>query len=737
MIPASMPQTACVGRRLALAAGLGGMLAAAGWPRSGPAFASTIPTGAGTGDGWRLHVALGRPMAGGEAIAFAPNGRWVAVASRSHIHLHDLRTLREIRRLAGTGNWIRGLAIAAEGSRLVAATLYDGFDVFQLPDGEIRTSAVAEAPIRIVSTTGGALLAAILERLDSGTRFRRDVALFAPGERPREIARLGERANEAADLALDNEGSRLAVVREDGRVLIAELRSFGRLREIGAPGPFAGRRPLATALAFAPSGLSVAVGDAEGGIRLLDVSRGTDTEMGRHGAAIYRMAFAPDGRLFTASQDGRITVHDPDAPGRRPSRMELPAGLVDLQVSPDGRHVAALLARGDVHIHDAVTLRERKVLRDTSTFATWVALSGDAGRLAVICSDAGGADTLWLWDLGVARDPIAVVRRRADGRAASLGVAAFSSDGRSLAVASGLRCIHLIDFESGRDLRRLVRTTADGDAPVEPWDVVFTPDGNILVGYRDGLAVLWSTGTGQELARFGSAAGPEAPAVVAVTPDGGRLAVVAGQEGARSGTVYATTSGAVLGRFPANNRQPGSCAFVQGDATIAIGSPDDGRSIALWNVQEGSGAALSDVASWITSLAAAEACVLAGTADGALWFADGRPVPRMLRGHADAVHSVALAQDARTAASASADGTCRVWCTASGRELLRLVHSSTGQWIGVAADGYAWWSEEAEPLLSLVHGLEARATGRDFRAAAFRHRSLDQLRGALGLALND
>lgn len=730
---AAGPGPSSTARRSVLALGLGGACMAGVWLPPASAAATPATRMPGAAQDWRLHAALGRPRSGGGAIAFAPDSRCLAVAGGNQVQLHDLVSMREIRRVAGRESEIRGLIFASEGTRLVAHTLDPAFDILQLEEGTTRSTGLPAFPVRMVAAHDGALLAVILERLSPAGRMQRDVALFAAGDRPREIARIGERARGAVDLAVSPDGARLAIACDDGRIAIAELRPAGSMREFGTPGAFRGGWPSAKTVSFSASGQALALGYTDGAVRLLDLSTAKLTDLVQHARPIERVVFAGDRRVFAADQDGGLLAYDAGRPGSRPIRIELPPGLVDLKLAPDGRLLASLLARGEVHLHDTATLRTRQVLRDQSTYAARVAISGDGRYLAVVASDGDESHALWLWDLHRPKEPLPVVRRHGDGRSAALGVVAFAPDGQTLALTSGLRCIHLVEAASGRDLRRLVRNGPDGSGAVSPWDVCFTPEGHLLAGYADGVAVLWDGSSGIEIARFGSPGTDHAAALVAASADG-LVAVVSGQHDDRIGTVFSIASGEAIGTFATDAISPGTCAFLR-SGIVGPRRDRKGDILELWSLAGEKVDTLLRAPVPISSVAALAGTdrVVVGIQDGTMPVLERDAGRHNLRGHTAAVLGLALSSDARTIASASADGTARIWCGTTGRQLLALMMSRTGQWLALAADGHFWASAEAEDLLALVRGKEARAVSAEFKSAQFRHRSPDDVRRALGL----
>ena len=117
---------------------------------------------------------------------------------------------------------------------------------------------------------------------------------------------------------------------------VRRARMIGRLPGLPAP---------VFAVAYSPRGRRFAVGLAVGGVRVFDAATGKQRFADASPAGPVRaVAFAPDGRLFASSADGRIRAWN--RAGRLVASVAAPAGFAPwgIAVSPDGGLLAAAFA---------------------------------------------------------------------------------------------------------------------------------------------------------------------------------------------------------------------------------------------------------------------------------------------------------------------------------------------------------------------------------------------------------
>jgi WD40 repeat protein len=290
--------------------------------------------------------------------------------------------------------------------------------------------------------------------------------------------------------------------------------------------------------------------------------------LGGHGAAVFGVAFHPDGRrLFAVSDNETIRTWDADA-GREVEgrREEITPQIYALAVSPAGDLVATATTDGAVFLLDPATLHREGLLRGHGTGPVKsLAFSPDGRRLA-IAHWSGRA--VWVWDVRTGE----VVHTLEGHTDAVVGVA-YRPDGKRLASASHDSTVRVWDAATGRCLQTLTGHTSRVLA------VAYSPDGRFLASAsNDGTIRLWDPETGKPLRAplAGHASGVYA---IAFSPDGRWLA-----SGGNDWTVkvWDPMTGTELHTFRGHTDRVHSVAFRPDGRRLASASSD--QTVKVWDL---------------------------------------------------------------------------------------------------------------------------------------------------------
>ncbi|MDI9634315.1 sugar-binding protein [Geitlerinema splendidum] len=237
--------------------------------------------------------------------------------------------------------------------------------------------------------------------------------------------------------------------------------------------------------AFSPTESTLAIAGASGEILLIDWKSGETTRLTAHRAAVYGLAYSPDGQfLVSAGDDRTLKLWQRDERNEFQLRQTLPAHtgrIWNLAFSPDGQFVATSSLDGTVklwtwdtpgHLAEELHL----VLSGNGSEMWGVAISPDSQLIAA----TGRNGQLYLWNRQ------GQLIRTLEGDDMGLTRVAFSPDGQFIAAGVLDNTVKLWSVEG-----TLLSTLSGHTSGV--LSVTFSPDGKTLAsGSYDRSAIVWN-----------------------------------------------------------------------------------------------------------------------------------------------------------------------------------------------------------------------------------------------------
>jgi WD40 repeat protein len=420
-------------------------------------------------------------------------------------------------------------------------------------------------------------------------------------------------------------------------------------------------------LAFAPDGKTLLSGSYDKTARLWDVATGKELHQFPSGGqlGVKSVAFADEGKkVFTGSDEDDGLRHWDAASGREAPFSGRPDAVGScLAVSGDGTTLA--VARGStVQVRDSSTGNLLRELENPPRVVNKLALSSDGKQVAAAGRD--GLVRVWNAITGNALQTLS-------GHNGPVSAVAFSPDGKTLASGGYDKTVRMWEVATGKKLGSSQEHEAFVDA------VAFSPDGKLLVSAgHDWFIRFWDPETAKELRHIKGHLGPVT--ALAFSPDGKTIASGGSDNVIRfwdagSGAERPVAKG-IMGRV-------GSVAFLPDSKTIVSGSDE---AVRVWDAITGSE---------VRRLTREKPChsyYVAVSRDGRLaasgnyddhkirvWqITTGKEIAQLDFPKDIFVPGLAFSPNGGTLASTCDEGTIQLWDVASAKELRRMEVTQKG-----------------------------------------------------------
>lgn len=655
--------------------------------------------------------------------AWSPDGKRVLTFSLDHTaRIWEAAGGREVARLQGhrdalsSGVWSPDTRLAATGGEDGTVRIWDGatghavalglghdgpvFSLAWSPDGKLIASGGNDHSVRIWDATSGR------------------VAQVMQGH-----------AKAVKTVRWSPDGRRVASASEDGTVRIWPAAGGPASAVLAHPGP------VRTA-EWDPSGSRLVTTCGDRLARVWTEASGWRAKtLAGHQDQVLTAAWSPDGRFVaTAGADHTSRIWDAGTGRALRTLSGALSGFRMADWSPDGKRIATAMDDGTARIWNALAPGEPQVLHhgDAVRSAIW---SPDGQRLLVTQENS-----VRVWSTRP-RPPVIQLR----GHSGPMREVLWSPDHRRLLTTAADGTVRVWN-ENGSPLITL--GSPSGPAVTASW----SPNGRWIAGTRAGEnAVVWDASTGEqrELVRSAETERPPRNAAplrqplpsavsgfgsvrptVSWSPDGREILVAGFDNLARR---WDGVSGQELPPLRAHTALVGAASWSpRGRFVVTVGYD---VSVRVWDMESGAGSTV----------------VSSGTVDAAVWSPDGlrfatsktddqsaqvwrqatgestmviqgrtQTVPLVgwasqatFRGHTGFLRCVAWSPDGRYLATASEDGSARIWQASTGSRLFEL-SGHAGKVLAIA------WSPDGQQVLTAGEDHTARvwnaASGRELAA---------------------
>ncbi|HEY7154959.1 MAG TPA: WD40 repeat domain-containing protein, partial [Gemmataceae bacterium] len=413
-------------------------------------------------------------------------------------------------------------------------------------------------------------------------------------------------------------------------------------------------------VAFSPDGKRLATVSLDGACKIWDADNWKEVRnLPSNGNTFDAVAWSRDGKLLAAGDDTQVIVWKADTYEALPPLKTAGKGL--LAFTPDGRTLLTArhdCSRGERHMFTRWNLatenREELKLPSRGGNCVFLHLSPD-GRTVFLAQHDAGDNQLQAYDATTGQE---LIPHRS--HSAAVRSLAFSPNGHTLASGSSDRTARLWDLAGWQSGEPFPPARTLEDHGNEVWSIAFNPDGKLLAtGGRDGWIFLRDAASGHTFHELPGAS--RAGSNLTFSPDGRTLAA-GGQDGTVNRWDVSTRQPKEPWRWHVGEVRP--VAFSPDGRLMASGGKD--ATVQLLDARTGQRLHPFRGRTFFTNVVfSPDSRTLAAVSEAPdatlrLWDLETKE-ERILTGHTDHILGLSFHPGGKLLATASKDGTVRLW----------------------------------------------------------------------------